>query len=235
MIAFTSDIDWAPEEIIDDTISLFEEYGVKCTFFSTHNSKVLAAGSKELFEIAIHPDFNPILNGTSNLRAIDVINAILDIHPDAKGVRSHSMLQSTNILQLFAEKKLIYEANQFLPYHTGIKPFRLWNGLVRIPYNWEDDIHWTYGFDFKDSRIDLRDSGLNIFNFHPVHIFLNTENEKRYLSAKEFYKDPVNLKMQRNNEKTGARDLLIMLLEYVKKNSIETKTLLEIANEFAAQ
>lgn len=46
MIAFTSDIDWAPEEVILDTIGLFEEYDVKCTFFSTHHSRVLAKADK---------------------------------------------------------------------------------------------------------------------------------------------------------------------------------------------
>src|SRR5689334_1739277 len=116
-------------------MNLLEYYGVKCTFFSTHHSLELAKSNKKLFEIGIHPNFNPILSGKSDKRAVDIIDDIMDIHPEAQGVRSHSMLQSTAILQLFADNKLLYDANHFMPYHTGLKPFKLWNGMVRIPYN----------------------------------------------------------------------------------------------------
>jgi hypothetical protein len=58
MIIFTCDIDWAPEEVIEDTLSLFEENDVKCTLFETHSSSVINSCSQTLFEIAIHPNFN---------------------------------------------------------------------------------------------------------------------------------------------------------------------------------
>ncbi len=234
MIAFSSDIDWAPEAVITDMLGLFEKYGVKCTLFSTHQSTVLAKCNKKLFEIGIHPNFNPILAGNSDKSVEDVIDDMLDIHPDARGVRSHSMLQSTNILQKFADKKLVYDANHFMPYHTGIKPFRLWNGMIRIPYNWEDDVHWTYGYSFESSGMNLNDPGLVVFDFHPIHIYLNTENKFRYNEAKKYYKDPQMLLKYRNTEIKGTRDLLISLLDFVKKSKVETKTLLEIANDFIA-
>lgn len=37
MILFTSDIDWASDEVIEDTIQLFESNNIKCTFFATQN------------------------------------------------------------------------------------------------------------------------------------------------------------------------------------------------------
>jgi hypothetical protein len=231
MIAFTSDIDWADEAVIADMLSLFENYGVKCTFFSTHSSGELIKCNKKLFEIAIHPNFNPIFSGQTK-SVDDILSELLEIHPEAKGVRSHSMMQSTNLLSKFASKNLLYDANHFLPYHTGLKPFRLWTGMVRIPYNWEDDVHWSYGYTFDDSRINLKSDSLNVFDFHPIHVFLNTENKYRYNEAKKFYNDPVKLLEYRNTEIKGSRDLLISLLEYIKVNKIETKTHLEIADEF---
>lgn len=233
MIVFTSDIDWAPEEVIADTLNLFEVYGVKCTLFSTHHSLELSKSSKKLFEIGIHPNFNPILNGSSDKRPDDILDEILDIHPDAQGIRSHSMLQSTNLLQLFAERKLLYDANQFMPYHTDIKPFRLWNGMVRIPYNWEDDVHWTYGYSFDRSGLELESDNLLVFDFHPIHIFLNTENKYRYNEAKKFYQDPKTLMNYRNKEVVGTRDLLISLLSYCKQNKKETYKMLDVAIDFA--
>lgn len=231
MIAFTSDIDWAPEAVIADTISIFETYGVKCTLFATHNSKELRNCNKKLFEIAIHPNFNPVLT-ENNISVDDVLDEILEIYPDAEGVRSHSMMQSTNLLSKFATKNLIYDSNHFLPYCTGLKPFKLWTGMVRIPFNWEDDVHWAYGYTFNDCHINLEQEGLNVFNFHPIHIYLNTENKYRYTEASKYYKEHVKLLQYRNIEIKGTRDLLISLLEFVKQNKIETKTQIEIANEF---
>ena len=232
MIAFTSDIDWAPEEVIADTINLFEFYGVKCTFFSTHHSLELSKANKKLFEIGIHPNFNPILTGKSDMRPEDVIDDILDIHPEAEGIRSHSMLQSTNLLQLFADKKLLYDANHFMPYQTGIKPFKLWTGMVRIPYNWEDDVHWAYGYSFDECGMDLNDENMIVFDFHPIHIYLNTENKYRYNEAKKFYQDPKELINYRNKEVHGTRDLLISLLTSCKQNKLKTYKLVEIARDF---
>ncbi|MCX7877350.1 MAG: hypothetical protein N2510_01775 [Ignavibacteria bacterium] len=231
MIAFTSDIDWAPEAVIADTIEIFEKYGVKCTFFSTHYSPVLNSCNRKLFEIGIHPNFNPLLSGKEG-RAEDILFEIMELHPDAEGVRCHSMLQSSLLLHMFAERKLLYESNHFLPYHHGLKPFKLWNGLVRIPYNWEDDVHWSYGYDFSDSKMNLEDEGLVIFDFHPIHIFLNTENKYRYQEAKKFYNDPDKLLELRNKEVPGARDLLLSLLDYCKSSKKETFKQIEIARSF---
>ncbi len=232
MIVFTSDIDWAPEEVIADTINLFETYGVRCTFFSTHHSIELTKCNKNLFETGIHPNFNPILNGQSDKRAVDIVDEIMDIHPEAQGVRSHSMLQSTELLQMFTDKKLLYDANHFLPYQSGLKPIKLWTGLVRIPYNWEDDVHWTYGYSFDDSGMNLEDEDLVVFDFHPIHIYLNTENKYRYNEAKRHYQDAKALLEFRNTEVVGTRDLLISLLSYCKHNNLTTRKLADIANEF---
>ncbi len=233
MISFTSDIDWAPDELIEDTLELFDKYRVKCTFFSTHYSEILKNCNKDLFEIAVHPNFNPLFS--DNSKSIDrIIDELLEIHPDAKGVRSHSMLQSSQLIQKFSEKGFVYESNHFLPYHSKVKPYKLWTGMIRIPFNWEDDIHWSYGHGFDDHKMDLNDSGLNIFNFHPIHIFLNTENEQRYNDAKVFYKNPSKLRTFRNSKTEGSRDLLIRLLEHIKEHKLVTKTQFEIAKDFSS-
>ena len=229
MIAFTIDVDWAHEEVIKDTLSLFEKYNVKCTIFSTHSSYSVIKSNRKLFEVAIHPNFNPLLTGSTK-RVEDVIDELIEIHPDAKGVRSHSLMQSSQIMQKFAEKGFVYEANQLLPYQKNLKAYRLWNGLIRIPYNWEDDVHWSYGYSFDDCRMDIESDDLVVFDFHPIHIFLNNDNKYRYNEAKKYNNDPEKLLTYRNAEIKGARDLLISLLEHIKKNKIENKTLLEIAN-----
>lgn len=230
MVVFSSDIDWAPEEVIDDTLELFSRFGVKCTFFATHDSKALKSVGSGSHEIGIHPNFNNLLNGTAaDTNSKIILEKILEIYPEAKGVRSHSMTQSTPLLNLFKELALTYESNHFLPYQH-IAPHKLWNGLIRIPYNWEDDIHWMYGHSFNDLNLDYKSFELLVLDFHPVHIFLNTENEHRYNDAKKHYHHPKLLKSYVNTSRIpGARDLLINLLSnnFFKEKSFTISELIQ--------
>ena len=229
MIAFTLDLEWAPEAVIADVLELFSSYGVKCTIFATHDSEVLKNADRNLFEIGIHPNYNPLLAGGPG-HFSKVTQKLLDLYPEAVGVRSHSLTSSSPLLNHFADLGLKYDANQYLPYWSGLKPYTIWNGLVRIPFNWEDDLHWTYGYSFDSSRIDLNWEGWKIFNFHPHHIFLNTENEARYERMKAAYHDSEALVQYRNpGPESGVRDLLTSLLKEVSEQQHKTYFLKEIA------
>jgi hypothetical protein len=229
LIGFTVDIDWAPEEVIADTVDLFEKYSVKCTFFSTHHSRVLTSCSRKLFEVAVHPDFSPVFDGRTDKSIYDILDDILDIHPAAKGIRTHHLISSIDLLQKYADKKLTYESSILLPYQENLKPFTLWNGLIRIPFNWEDDVHWSYGYSFDTVEFINKENELNVFNFHPIHIYLNTENKFRYYEAKKHYNNPAKLKELKNTEMKGTRDFFIMLLENCRQYKYETHTQYDIA------
>lgn len=229
LIAFTVDIDWAPEPVIEDTLNIFEKFKTPCTLFATHESAVLQNVDRTQFEIGVHPNFNHLIDGKGG-SAEQVIDSLLDIYPEAKGVRSHSMLQSSRVLSCFANKKFVYEANHFLPYWKNIYPFRLWNGLIRIPYNWEDDIHWSYGRNFQDCGLDLNENGLFVFDFHPIHVFLNTESEERYRRAYSSYHSFSDLKEYRNlGPVPGTRDLLISLLQKFQESELHPTKVIDIA------
>ena len=229
MILFTCDIDWAPEEVIDDTLSLFNEYGVKCTVFATGKSSVLKNCDRFLFEIGIHPNFNSLLEGDLSRNATMIISDLKELYPEAKGIRSHSLVNGSYFFNKFVQLGFAYEANTILPYMEINPPWKDWYGLWHISFNWEDDVHFAYNKEYEDLEIPISSNNLTIFNFHPVHIYLNTENEKRYLSAKQFYKEPKKLIELRNkSEINGARDALLSLLQTVKNNKMETKTLSEL-------
>lgn len=159
MILFTSDIDWAPDEVIEYMLNIFTEYDVPCTLFCTHESKVLQECNRDLFEIAVHPNFNRLLFGSDGPTADTILEEIIKIYPEAIGVRSHGMTQSTPLLNLFKQKGLKYDSNQFIPYQFNLSPYDCWTGLKRIPYNWEDDIHFSYGKSFEDPIISNSDHG----------------------------------------------------------------------------
>jgi len=228
---FTVDIDWAAEAVIADTIELFSTYGAHCTLFSTHKSNELLGIDRSLFEIGIHPNFNALLQGKGGDPDL-IIDTLKSIHPEAVGVRSHSLTQNGWLLNKFLEKGFEYEVNHFLPYHHGIKPFLYYNGMVRIPFNWEDDYHFAHGFSFNDSLINLADEGLSIFNFHPIHIYLNTEHNARYESVKHRLHDVRFLQSYRNESKVpGTRDILISLLGHARDVKSPTRKLREVARE----
>lgn len=233
-VIITIDVDWAPEVVIADTINLLSQYDAKATFFCTHASTEILGHNNKNFEIAIHPNFNSFLIKDSvNTKCVDsILDELLDIYPSARGVRSHSLFQASSLLYKFNERKLLYDANIFMPYQK-IKPFSLWMNLMRIPYNWEDDGHWAYGYSFNDFNLDFGAGNLNVLTFHPVHIYLNTEKQDRYDSAKKYYQDASKLLEFRNqNNISGTRDIFIALLKRVKEVGCKTSTLLEAAQKF---
>ncbi len=202
-VCFTMDIDWAPDHVIEYSLDLFSKNNIPCTIFATHKTDVLK-GIGPNFEVGIHPNFNPLLSGEGKDSASDVIDRVLEIFPESKGVRSHSITQSSQLLNIFVQKNLVYDSNNFLPYQP-IKVYKSWNGLYRIPYNWEDDVHFEYGYSFEDLRMDdVHDFA--VLDFHPIHLFLNTENSKRYSMAKEYLKDKNSLESFRNTEISGSQD-----------------------------
>ena len=229
MIAFTSDIDWAPELVIKDTINLFEKFNVKCTFFCTHDSSVLKSCNRDLFELGIHPDFNNCLFEGKGPFPKERIQNLLKIYPEAIGIRSHSMTQSSRLLTLFIQMGMKYDSNQFLPYNSNIEPYDCWTGLKRIPYNWEDDIHFEYNMSFDyDLLKNYKGDQFLILDFHPIHIYLNTDSSNTYANAKHCYQNPSELLKYRNVKKKGTRDLLVSTLIEIEKRSLSTSKLSEL-------
>jgi hypothetical protein len=200
----TLDIDWCHDEVLAYTINLLEQEGASATWFVTHDTPLLERlRANPKFELGIHPNFNFLLQGDSRngKDAEEVVDRMLEIVPEAKSVRSHSMTQNSRLLDLFAEKGITHESNHFIPYHTGIrvKPWKLWNNLCRVPYNWEDDVHIMYSkiqiHEHNPSEIVLssENNGLMVFDFHPIHVFLNAESIDRYEQSRSMHHNPKKL------------------------------------------
>lgn len=215
----TIDVDWAHDEVLSDTIDLVDQAGVHATWFVTHDTPVLERlRANPRYELGIHPNFNWLLAGDARqgADAREVVARLQAIVPEARCVRSHSMAQSTGLLQVFADAGLTHDANHFIPAAAGIllKPWRLWNGMVRIPYNWEDDVTCAYremAMAAPGVAETGRMGGLHVFDFHPIHVFLNTETMQRYERTRDLHHSPEELRMQRNPGR-GARTWLIELL-----------------------
>lgn len=113
-----------------------------------------------------------------------------------------------------------------IPYSV-VQPFYNFDGVLRIPYHWEDDTNWHYKKSFTfESNLNEQ---LSVFDFHPIHTYINTFSQDFYNENKTNYHNWKNLLKARNAKYTGARDILIRTLKYVKKMKLKNYKLAEIA------
>tara|TARA_Y100000768_G_scaffold384601_1_gene368957 strand:- start:2248 stop:2958 length:711 start_codon:yes stop_codon:yes gene_type:complete len=211
----TFDIDWAHDEVIHDCYSLVKKYNVKTTWMVTHDSEVLSEiKSDQNCEIGIHPNFNKLLYGDySNGKCPEeVIDRLLDIVPSCQIVRSHSLLQSSRIMNIFRSRNLKYDSNDYIPAAqiSRVDPWEMENGLIKVPYIFSDELD-CFKAGSPLTEILSRD-GLKVFNFHPIHVFLNTENLKRYENTRGFHGMPKNLIKERYKG-YGTRSKLVEILK----------------------
>ena len=220
-IFITLDVDWAQDYVLSYTLDILEKYDLKATIFATHTTPLLDnLRYQKNVEIGIHPNFNFLLDGDyrygNNFKQI--IEYYLSLFPDAKSVRSHSMTQNTPILRAFSDYGLKFESNHFLPYGEKIQslaPYLFWDKkLLRVPYFWEDDINLLcYEQNFSAKEI-LRSSGLKVFDFHPIHLYLNTSTLKQYQDSKSsFNKEALDNFI--NTKDYGTRDFFVDLMSAI--------------------
>lgn len=186
-IYVTLDVDWANDPVLEWTLDLLEDQGVPATIFVTHDTplfKRLRTGAS--FEIGLHPNFRPLLaekNHPDNAESI--LDRVRELAPEAVSVRSHALVDGSDLMALFARRGLTHESNLLLPFAPGqeLRPFKSHNGMIRVPYGWEDDVHCLHvaagrAADWRPDRV-LAAPGLKVVNFHPAHLYLNTEDLNR--------------------------------------------------------
>jgi hypothetical protein len=216
----TFDIDWAHDDVITDTIELLEKNNLHATWFITHNTSLIARlRDNPNFELGIHPNFNRLLNGDNrNGRdPFEVITRLMELIPEAKSIRSHSMLQSSDLLQLYSSVGLTHDVNHFIPASAKIilRPWTIWNGLTKVPFFWEDDLTCLERQSGTEPsnilEIGKDEIGLKVFDFHPIHVFLNTENMWRYEHTREIHQVPsslINHRFQGDGTRSDLQNLI---------------------------
>lgn len=242
--AITVDIDWAPDFMIDQLAARFEAADVKCTWFVTHSSPAVdRLRGNSNFELGIHPNFLP---GTSHGKTDDeIIQYCFNLVPEAKSVRTHALVQSSPLIwKLNQDYNIKTDCSLFLPQTPLSHPHTVCHHgkkapLVRIPYNWEDDVECLRpnpSWQLEDSVFDF--SGMKIFNFHPVYVELNETDFSRYTALKKKIQGvmPLNEVDQQTareftllNQK-GVLTFLTDLLDKIQEQNRATYTMSEVTN-----
>lgn len=215
-IFLTLDIDWAHDEVIHDTLQLIQSTQVESTWFATHKTILLDDLRRNTnVELGIHPNFNPLLSGDTSISSLEVIARCISLVPEARSIRSHSLTQSERLIDQFRYEGLTHISNLFIPYGSGMqpKPFRLWERMIMVPHSWQDNVALKMNMGFpKNSDFSF---GLHVFDFHPIHVFLNTENLERYERTRPFHQDPKEL-IKHRYEGYGTRNRFLELLTLAK-------------------
>lgn len=203
--ALTLDVDWAPDFVIDAVATRLIERGVRATWFVTHSSGAIDRlhARPDLFELGIHPNFLP---GSSHGATPEtVIEACLALVPGARTVRTHALVQSTLLLDMMVRRGIQLDVSLYLPRTPDLRPIDMWlpsGKLMRIPYGWEDDFEmyqpspvWHIATpqieneppshrEASHSRQERQERTINIFDFHPIHVYLNSADMKPYQALK---------------------------------------------------
>ena len=191
LVAFTVDIDWVPDHLIDDMAQTFIDNKVKCTWFVTHSSPAVdRLKQSEYFQLGIHPNFHSgSSHGDSEEAVIEFCKRIV---PDARVTRMHALHQNSYLLSKLQKAYGIdIDCSLFLPHAIHLAPHLFYHShehkpLLRIPFFWEDDVEClTPNKNWNFEPEILTTPGLKIFNFHPVYVGINETDFRQYLNIKK--------------------------------------------------
>lgn len=213
-LCLTFDLDWCSDEVLDYLLSKLIKYKVPATFFVTHETILLDKIRKySFFELGIHPNFMD--NSTHGDNFKDVINYCLKLVPEAISSRSHGLYISSNKLMYMMECGVKIDCSIFMPRVDNLQNFYFKindKKILRVPYNWEDD--YEFYQENKQYCYEQISSFKNkILDFHPIHIYLNSNSDKLYCT----YKIDKNVK---KNTGIGSEVMLNQLIEEHKKGKI---------------
>lgn len=218
-VCLTFDVDWACDEVLDDTISLLKRYNVPSTWFFTHETEYInQIRQLRNQEIGIHPNFNDLLNSSPIAKNVeDVFSTLKSIIPDATSMRSHSLTYGDVIARYAIKHGITHVSNYMIPFQSGIS-LNCWNdwyGLTHVPYLFQDSVLFYLNSTLGVTDLILNYQGLRVFNFHPIHVYLNTESIGRYEQTRHLHRNPKELIKYRYTG-YGTRSRLIDLLDCFK-------------------
>lgn len=232
-IYLTFDMDWANDEVLDFFYQMICELQIDITLFVTHQTKwINKFREDEHIELGIHPNFNFLLEGEANSKNKDkIIEEINVIVPEALAVRSHSLVKSTALTDKFAKAGMKYELNYYIPPENELRvmPWKFQN-ILQVPFLFEDDLYLMEG---KKRCIDYYLSDcfdmVKVFNFHPIHLYLNSENLERYQNAKVFNHNFEKLQAFRNTGSEGIENFFRQLVKRGREYNFQFKKISDIS------
>lgn len=187
-LVLTFDTDWAPDFMIDEIMDDLIANDIKSTWFITHESPAIKRLIEhDLFEVGIHPNIDS--NSTQGNSEKEIISNLLKIHKTDL-IRTHGLLSSTNLtIRCVQDYKMKIDSSLLMPHAPELAPFKMkWDKaeIWKVPIFWEDDYEALQSEKVYSLNHQIFDTkGLKVFNFHPIHIHLNTVDYEIYKKLKK--------------------------------------------------
>lgn len=206
---FTSDLDWACEDMI--RVAVEAHRGVPLTPFITHESATIGDAYQGK-HIGVHPNFR--VGSTHGEKVKEVIAEMRRLSP-SNFYRCHGFYEDSNVSVAMRENGYRFDSNLALHLQNYVIPLRHQSGSIRFPMTLEDDyLLRESGLDWEKVRSHLAAPGLKVFNFHPVHIALNTPSLEYYNEAKRGI-TTLNWR-EYIHEGDGIAQMLVRIRDYVR-------------------
>jgi hypothetical protein len=119
---------------------------------------------------------------------------------------------------LYLRRGVRYLAHDLCFLQAGQAPRTHWSGLVDVPGFWEDDVHaLVFDGEFDVAQLPLHRRGLKVFDFHPIHLALNTDRLQRYEDARADIEAGRPLQGH-VNEGRGSRTMLFDVVDTLRRD-----------------
>ncbi len=234
-VCLTFDVEWAPDFMLSHVLDLLLASRAKATFFVTHGTPLLdrIRQRPDLFELGIHPNFLP--GSTQGERPEDVLEHLRRTVPEATSMRTHALLQSSHLLALAADFGGIeVDVSLFLPHSNFLPPtygpFPDNRGMIRLAYNWEDDIYLSrHPAIVQPDHVRLPNGPL-VFDFHPPLVYLNAASLDSWESIKtnlDHLREPEIAPLV--NRDFGVETYLKAILDLIAAGARTSYTVAELA------
>lgn len=238
VFCFTSDVDWASEDVMTEYFNIVNALDIKPTLFVTHKSEVIESNFKlGKIERGIHPNF---LDNSSHGNSFkEIIDTCVQFAPEGFGFRSHRLFDVTDITHLLKnEYGFKYVSNLGTILQTNIKPILHESGLIHIPIFFEDGTHLYNQLDlnFKKYLGLFTTPGIKIISFHPMNFVFNSPNMpfmrqiKDTLTREEYNNISIATIDKLKNRDTGIGQTVIDIAKFAKENNYPIMSLNEVYN-----
>jgi hypothetical protein len=156
------------------------------------------------------------------------------LFPGAKGWRAHSCVFSHLLAEWLAANGYRYASTNDQFGQSGIQPVRHPWGVWHLPIFYMDNMDFSSGHFWKDQvegqfsdrliEIALGDDGVYVFDFHPVHLLLNTPNRDRYFAMRDRFKAGERIEALAYDG-FGTRNFYVKLCEQMTRRGTESFSL----------
>ena len=154
-----------------------------------------------------------------------------------KGIRSHSCVSSHMLSINWAQSGIKYQSQETRFGQSYKEPERTAWGIFEVPISYMDnqdiwmEINWPGKHrKFSQELIDfaVNSNEIFLFDFHPVHIALNTQSAADYALKKTQLNQLMTEPWDSSNSNEGVRDFFERVLSSIQKSSSKTSTCEEL-------